>query len=134
MDFLRHWLQETRMRHRYIAWIAPALLSLASPAFAHAILLDSQPAFGASLHSGHVELRLRYNSRIDAARSRLVLTGPDHAPHVLPFAAGPTPDLLLAAAELAPGAYVLRWQVLAVDGHITRGDMAFTLTAVGPAP
>ena len=28
-------------------------------------------------------------------------------------------------AGLAPGSYVLRWQVLSVDGHITRGDIPF---------
>jgi hypothetical protein len=32
-------------------------------------------------------------------------------------------------ATLTPGPYVLRWQVLAIDGHITRGDVTFT---VGP--
>ncbi|MFI4981818.1 MAG: copper resistance protein CopC, partial [Nevskiales bacterium] len=32
-------------------------------------------------------------------------------------------------ADLAtPGAYVVRWQVLSVDGHITRGDVPFTVT------
>jgi len=30
---------------------------------------------------------------------------------------------------LAPGAHVLRWQVLAIDGHITRGDVPFTVVA-----
>jgi methionine-rich copper-binding protein CopC len=29
--------------------------------------------------------------------------------------------------ELATGVYVLRWQVLAVDGHITRGDIPFSV-------
>ena len=33
-------------------------------------------------------------------------------------------------ATLQPGAQVLRWQVLAVDGHITRGEIRFT---AGPA-
>ena len=42
------------------------------------------------------------------------------------------PTLLEApapAAPLAPGAWRLRWQVLALDGHITRGDIPFTLRA-----
>jgi methionine-rich copper-binding protein CopC len=30
---------------------------------------------------------------------------------------------------LAAGAYRLRWQVLASDGHITRGEIPFTVTA-----
>jgi methionine-rich copper-binding protein CopC len=28
---------------------------------------------------------------------------------------------------LGSGAYRLRWQVLAVEGHITRGDIPFTV-------
>jgi len=38
------------------------------------------------------------------------------------------PDILAAHLDLTPGSYVLRWQVLAVDGHITRGDVPFTVT------
>jgi methionine-rich copper-binding protein CopC len=42
--------------------------------------------------------------------------------------AGP-PDVIDTTAELnTSGAYVVRWQVLAVDGHITRGDVPFTVT------
>jgi len=29
----------------------------------------------------------------------------------------------------APGAWRLRWQVLALDGHITRGDVPFAIRA-----
>jgi copper resistance protein C len=29
---------------------------------------------------------------------------------------------------MAPGSYSVRWQVLAIDGHITRGDVPFTVT------
>jgi methionine-rich copper-binding protein CopC len=37
--------------------------------------------------------------------------------------------LLEANVTLAPGAYTLHWQVLAVDGHITRGNVPFTVDA-----
>jgi methionine-rich copper-binding protein CopC len=30
-------------------------------------------------------------------------------------------------AGIQPGSYRLRWQVLALDGHITRGDIPFTV-------
>jgi len=37
-------------------------------------------------------------------------------------------DILSATAnDLKPGEYQLRWQVLAVDGHITRGEIPFTV-------
>ncbi len=74
-------------------------------------------------------LSFRYNSRIDKARSRLTLTAPDHSQSVLRISPDGSPNLLQSSAELAkPGAYVVRWQVLAVDGHITRGDVPFTVT------
>ena len=38
-------------------------------------------------------------------------------------------NALDAEADLKPGAYTLRWQALALDGHITRGDVPFTVTA-----
>ncbi|HEY2132417.1 MAG TPA: copper resistance CopC family protein [Acetobacteraceae bacterium] len=96
---------------------------------AHAILIDSQPAIAGTVKAGPVDVTLRYNSRIDARRSRLTLTRPDHSQTVMPISPGAHEDVLITKADLSPGAYVLRWQVLAVDGHITRGDVPFT---VGP--
>ena len=103
-----------------------ACLCAPGAAQAHAILVQSQPAAGGSVAAGHVEVRLRFNSRIDAGRSRLTLTRPDHSQAVLPVAGGD--DRLEAAADLVPGRYTLRWQVLAIDGHITRGDVPFIVT------
>lgn len=96
---------------------------------AHAILEDSQPPAGGSVPAGMVTLRFRYNSRVDRARSRLTLTRPDHSQVVLRIDPDGPPDIMTTQAELAPGTYSVRWQVLAIDGHITRGDMPFTVTA-----
>ena len=98
-------------------------------ASAHAILVKSEPATGANVTAGDVDMSFRYNSRIDRARSRLTLTGPDHSQSMLKIAPSGPPDLLEASTKLTtPGAYVVRWQVLAIDGHITRGDVPFTVT------
>jgi copper resistance protein C len=100
-----------------------------SGARAHAILEQSQPAAGASVPAGKVSMSFRYNSRIDRARSRLALTGPDHSQTVLRIGPAGLPNVLETNVELTtPGNYVVRWQVLAVDGHITRGDVPFTVT------
>ncbi len=115
------------------ACLVAAVVLSPMAAEAHAILVDSSPTAGGQERSGRVAFRLRFNSRIDAARSRVTLTAPDHAKSVLPIEAGPTPDVLQGEADLGPGAYSLRWQVLAVDGHITRGDVGFTLTPVASA-
>lgn len=61
----------------------------------------------------------------------LRLARPDGSRASLPIRPDGPPDVVSAGAELAPGAYTLRWQVLAVDGHITRGDVPFT---VAPKP
>ncbi len=90
--------------------------------------MRSDPAAGGTVPAGKLAVDLHYNSRIDAGRSRLTLIGPGKAETVLPVRAGTEPDELRAEATLAPGAYTLRWQVLATDGHITRGDVPFTVT------
>ncbi len=104
-----------------------ALVLLApEAAWAHAILIQSQPVAGSSIAPGQSELVLRYNSRIDHARSRLTLEG-TNARMVLPLEDGSAPDALAAKTELTPGDYTVHWQVLAVDGHMTRGDVRFTV-------
>jgi methionine-rich copper-binding protein CopC len=104
------------------------MILLPSPGEAHAILVGSEPASGAHIPAGRVALKLRYNSRIDRERSRLTITRPDQTKITPPIDPDGPPDLLTASVTLTPGAYVVRWQVLAVDGHITRGDVAFTVT------
>jgi hypothetical protein len=96
---------------------------------AHAILEESTPPAGASVKAGPLDLRLRYNSRIDPARSRLTLIRPDQTHDVVTIEPGAPPDVIDAHLTLTPGAYIVRWQVLAVDGHITRGDVPLTVTA-----
>jgi methionine-rich copper-binding protein CopC len=115
--------------------VSPLVLALlcAAPAsgWAHAILLESRPPAGGAAEAGRLDIRLRFNSRLDHDRSRLVLVAPDGGQSVLTLDPADAPDVLGGVAALTPGAYVLRWTVLAVDGHITRGDVPFT---VNPPP
>src|SRR6266851_5403725 len=54
-------------------------LLMLSSAAAHAVLLESSPALKAAVPGPDVPIKLRFNVRIDAARSRLTLVGPDGA-------------------------------------------------------
>jgi methionine-rich copper-binding protein CopC len=108
--------------------IAVLSMLVASPACAHAILVDSTPAPNAHIKPGPLAITMRYNSRIDAARSKLTLAVAGQAPQRLDAAASGE-DAMQANTTVAHGDYILRWQVLALDGHITRGDVPFTVDA-----
>jgi len=102
-------------------------LTIASPAWAHAILIDSTPAPLGHVPAGHLSLVFRYNSRIDAGRSKLTLKRPDATSSRIALGPVTRQDVLTASLDLTPGDYVASWQVLATDGHITRGTVPFTV-------
>jgi methionine-rich copper-binding protein CopC len=100
---------------------------LPRPAAAHAILDASDPPARGVVPPGQLLISLRFNSRIDRSRSTLLLTRPDKIRSAIPIDPDGPPDRLTTSAEVGPGAHVIRWQVLAIDGHITRGDLPFTV-------
>jgi hypothetical protein len=106
-----------------------AVSFLSSPSsLAHAVLLESSPALKSSVAGPDVPLKLRFNVRIDAARSRLTLINPEGASQTLEINKQDLPEIISAEAKgLHAGLYRLRWQVLASDGHITRGEIPFTV-------
>ena len=94
----------------------------------HAILKSSSPASGGSVTSADVPVKLTFNVRVDAARSKLQLLMPDASTVDLPIVKSPSPEMLVSKLTgLKPGAYAIRWQVLAPDGHISRGEIPFTV-------
>ena len=110
--------------------LALTLCVSAVMAWAHAIVLESSPQTNGVVKGPVVAVKLRFNVRIDGPRSRLALVKPDGSSHALDVLQQPSPDSLAATLSgLLPGKYQLHWQVLAGDGHITQGDIPFTVTA-----
>ena len=112
-----------------------ALAAVASPPVqAHAIIESVQPAVNSTVSGPDVAIMARFNSRLDRVRSRLTLKGADGVSfrlEILPPASSAAIEqatLTAKASGLAPGKYVLNWQVLAVDGHLTRGGVPFTVS------
>ena len=94
----------------------------------HAILKSSSPENGGSVSRPDVPVKLTFNVRVDPARSKLQLLMPDASTIELPIVKWPSPDTLVSKLTgLKPGAYAIRWQVLAPDGHISRGEIPFTV-------
>jgi methionine-rich copper-binding protein CopC len=106
--------------------LALALLWFTPAARGHAIALSSKPAENETVAGPDVPVKLRFNSRIDGKRSRLILLTPGGGQQPLVIEEAGAGDTLASVAKgLKPGAYTLRWQVLASDGHITRGEVPF---------
>ncbi len=96
--------------------------------WAHAILMDSTPKINSTVKGPDVTIDLRFNVRIDGGRSRVLLVSPDGKASTLTLASQATPDTLQThATGLQPGAYKLQWKVLASDGHMSSGDIPFTV-------
>jgi hypothetical protein len=110
-----------------VFFVALAVLLLPRLALAHAHLLSSAPAANSTVHGPSVAIELRYNSRVDGQRSTLTLVMPDSSTKQLTLDPQSGPANLNAHATLQPGSYTIRWQALATDGHITRGEIPFTV-------
>lgn len=95
----------------------------------HAVLKETKPAANSKVAGPDVPIVLKYNVRIDVKLSKLQLLNPDNSTTDLKIEGQSSPDTLSAKATgLKPGTYRIRWQVLAPDGHITRGEIPFTVT------
>jgi len=117
---------------RGVAGDAMAAFGLATgrEAEGHAVLKESSAAANTTVAGPDVPIILKYNSRVDATRSKVQLLRPDSSLTDLTLEKQATPDTLAAKATgLTPGEYKIQWQVLSPDGHITRGIVPFTVKA-----
>ena len=103
------------------------LFAITSPVVAHAILVNSTPKANETMTGPAVTLALTFNSKVDQARSTLSVEKGDRTSCKVPIKVDrSTPEKLTGTvSSLTPGVYKLHWQVLAVDGHITRGQFSF---------
>lgn len=107
--------------------VVTCLVAASQLAFAHAVLVASTPKVNGVVHGPSLDVQLKYNSRVDGTRSSLSLVSPGGAVQALPLGKQNAPNELDAHAQLTPGKYTLRWTALATDGHITRGEVPFTV-------
>jgi hypothetical protein len=115
-------------RHLLLAAIFSAIILAPKFAMAHAVLLASTPAAHATVKGPEIAVHLKFNSRIDGEHSRLYLVDPSGKVQTLTLVPQQTPDTLaVEGVKLSAGGYTIRWQALASDGHITRGEIPFVV-------
>jgi methionine-rich copper-binding protein CopC len=103
-------------------------VALATGAYAHAIVINSEPADGRGGPPPH-RLLLHFNSRIERTLCSVTLVGP-RSGHVLLLHQETTaaPDTLTYSMPvLSPGTYQARWKVMSSDGHLTEGTLTFSV-------
>jgi hypothetical protein len=118
-------MQSHVARTRIVLFCAFLFVALTGKAYAHAILQKSGPTANSVVHPGVVPVVLTFNSRVDAAHSSLSLLQ-DGKAQPLAIDAKAAPNVLRSqTSPLQPGHYVVRWQAVASDGHISRGEVPF---------
>lgn len=118
----------TLSRRTSVIFILLLIAGATQVCWAHAILKEASPALNSTVKGPNLAINLRFNVRIDGTRSRLHLVAPDGTTSTLTISGQATPDTLQSQAKgLKPGAYKLQWNVLASDGHMSKGEIPFTV-------
>lgn len=111
-----------------VVFIVTLLLLGSGRSWGHAVVVESTPKMDGVITGPTLQIKLRFNSRIDGKRSKLTLITANGVSRAIQLAHQVAPDSLLAdVSHLHPGKYRLHWQVLAGDGHITQGDIPFSV-------
>ena len=106
--------------------VAAVLVLVPRVALAHAVLVQSTPAINATVGGAEVAVNLKFSLRVDGSRSTLLLSTSDGKSKPLAIDRQSSPDTLTTrATQLSRGDYAIHWQVLATDGHVTRGEIPF---------
>lgn len=123
-------------------WLRPLLLACllslvaAAVALGHAELEESDPPDGGSIDQTPYTMVARFGpDALDATRSRIVVR--NSANQVVAEGAVTEDDEFTMAVDLPalpPGSYIARWTAVGSDGHIERGNIAFTITQPPATP
>lgn len=110
-----------------------AVLGLSTPAFAHNVLVGSQPATGASLTTGPTQVRLDFNAPVQTGPNVITVLGPDGTHWERTENATVTGNSVSTpVAPLGPaGTYTVGYRIISADGHPVSGEVRFTLAKAG---
>lgn len=114
-----------------VVLVALALLAtvgLHGTALAHAQVVSVEPAAGSQLAESPGRVRVVFNEPIAALSSLQLL---DARGQAVVQPGGPSPDdpavLEVTTPELSPGVYTAVWSIIGSDGHVVKGNFAFTI-------
>jgi copper resistance protein C len=104
------------------------ILAAATTLLAHMKAARSEPAAGSTLTSSPARVQVWFTQVPDPKLSKLEVTGPAGAVKLNGFRVND--DKSIAATvdgTLANGRYTVRWQSAGDDGHVQKGEFAFSV-------
>jgi copper resistance protein C len=113
-----------------LALVVFSSILLHATAVAHATLQQAVPAVGSTIAAAPTEIRLKFSEGMEAALSRVTVSGDKGAvqtarPHTEP---GDKSTLIVSLpGSLKAGTYKVQWRVVSVDSHRTEGSFSFTV-------
>ncbi len=114
-----------------IAPFAAALLLAPAPAFAHDVLIDSDPEDGTTLDTVPEEVVLTFNNSPmeGGSGSAIVVTGPDGEEHQEGDLTFDGPEVSVGLVPLTEaGEYSIAFRVVSSDGHPIQDTLDFTVS------
>jgi methionine-rich copper-binding protein CopC len=111
--------------------LALAVASVAPvPAFAHAVIVRASLEDNAIKPDTATEVTLVFNSKVEPAFCQVSVEDKAGVVRKLDVKAGPSPErLTVVLPPLPSGDYVIRYKVLAADGHFTDNLLRFKIPA-----
>jgi methionine-rich copper-binding protein CopC len=108
-----------------LRWVLVALAASATCVSAHAVLTKSSVRDQPVKANSATTITLTFNSSIEAGFAEVVLRGEGPDRSLTAHAGAKSSEVLVDLPPLAPGAYALRYKVLAADGHVTESVYRF---------
>ncbi|MFD9739136.1 copper resistance protein CopC [Umezawaea sp. NPDC059074] len=108
-----------------------ALAGTATPAFAHAELLSSDPAAGASLPAAPKQIQLTFSEAVGLPADPITVTGPDGSTWKVGTVSAAGAVITAPVVATGPaGEYVLDYKVISDDGDEIGDKVRFTLATL----
>jgi copper transport protein len=109
-------------------------VAVAAPASAHASLVSSDPAAGATLTSAPTALKLTFSEHVSLVRDAIkLLDGPTAVTGLGEPTSLDQTVTVPVNAKLGDGNYLIVYRVVSADTHVVGGSIPFRIGAGGPA-
>ena len=116
------------LRPRTLVATLVIALAAAGTMSAHMAYSKSIPAKDAKLNASPDHLQVWFTQDPEPAVSQISLEGPDGEVSLGKTTVGDEQSLVAEVpATLAPGSYTVKWRSAGDDGHVLRGDFAFSI-------